>query len=157
MNRKWLGVTYTVSARPICAGSSRPTPATTTISERICSWIGIRQVIGQSNGSASSLLCRFSADFIINIAGRSSRQGQVPAAAAARIDKSLVKALAWARDLRWRLERGKSLAELASEDRCSRPYVSSLIRLAYLAPDITRRAVVNGTQPAQLTLARIRT
>ena len=42
--------------------------------------------------------------------------------------------------------------ELAREDRCSRPYVSNLIRLAYLAPDVTR-AIVNGTQPAQLTLA----
>jgi hypothetical protein len=70
----------------------------------------------------------------------------------ARIDKSLVKALAWARDLRTRLEHGKSLNELAREDNCSRPYVSSLIRLAYLAPGIMR-AIVNGTQPAQLTLA----
>ena len=84
-------------------------------------------------------------------AGRGGRR-LVPSAPAARIDKSLVKALAWARDLRWRLEHGKSLNELAREDSCSRPYVSSLIRLAYLAPDVTR-AIVNGTQPAQLTLA----
>jgi site-specific DNA recombinase len=76
----------------------------------------------------------------------------VPSAPAARIDKSLIKALAWARDLRWRLEHGKSLNELAREDSCSRPYVSSLIRLAYFGPDVTR-AIVNGTQPAQLTLA----
>jgi site-specific DNA recombinase len=83
--------------------------------------------------------------------GRGGRR-LMPSASATRIDKSLVKALAWARDLRRRLEHGKSLNELAREDRCSRPYVSSLIRLAYLAPDITR-AIVNGTQPAQLTLA----
>ena len=84
-------------------------------------------------------------------AGRGGRR-LVPSAVASGIDKSLVKALAWARDLRWRLEHGKSLSELAREDSCSRPYVSSLIRLAYLAPDVTR-AIVNGTQPAQLTLA----
>ena len=84
-------------------------------------------------------------------AGRGGRR-LVPSAPAARIDKSLVKALAWARDLRWRLEHGKSLNELAREDSCSRPYVSSLIRLAYLAPEITR-AIVDGSQPAQLTLA----
>jgi len=84
-------------------------------------------------------------------AGRGGRR-LVPSAPAARIDKSLVKALAWARDLRWRLEHGKSLNELAREDNCSRPYVSSLIGLAYLAPDVTR-AIVEGTQPAQLTLA----
>ena len=85
---------------------------------------------------------------------KASRGGRrlVPSAPATRIDKSLVKALAWARDLRWRLEHGKSLNELAREDSCSRPYVSNLIRLAYLAPGITR-AIVNGTQPAQLTLA----
>ncbi len=84
-------------------------------------------------------------------AGRGGRR-LVPSAPAMRIDKSLVKALAWARDLRRRLEHGKSLDELALKDRCTRPYVSSLIRLAYLAPDVTR-AIVNGTQPAQLTLA----
>jgi len=61
--------------------------------------------------------------------------------------------MAWARDLRLRLEReGKSLDELAREDRCSRPYVSSMIRLAYLAPSITQ-SILQGTQPPQLTLA----
>jgi site-specific DNA recombinase len=84
-------------------------------------------------------------------AGRGGRR-LVSTTPATRVDKSLVKAVAWARDLRWRMERGKSLNELALEDRCTRPYVSSLIRLAYLAPDVTR-AIVNGTQPAQLTLA----
>jgi site-specific DNA recombinase len=73
--------------------------------------------------------------------------------ASVRVDRSLVKAIAWARDLRQRLERdGKSLDELAREDGCSRPYVSSMIRLAYLAPGITQ-SVLKGTQPAQLTLA----
>jgi site-specific DNA recombinase len=70
-----------------------------------------------------------------------------------RVDPSLVKAIAWARDLRQRLERdGKSLDELAREDGCSRPYVSTMIRLAYLAPGITQ-SILEGTQPAQLTLA----
>jgi site-specific DNA recombinase len=73
--------------------------------------------------------------------------------ASARVDRSLVKAIAWARDLRLRIERdGKSLDELAREDGCSRPYVSSMIRLAYLAPAITQ-SILEGTQPAQLTLA----
>jgi hypothetical protein len=55
--------------------------------------------------------------------------------ASARVDRSLVKAIAWACDLRHRLEHdGKSLDELAREDGCSRPYVSSMIRLAYLGP-----------------------
>ncbi|MGZ5913527.1 MAG: hypothetical protein ACXWLB_26905 [Reyranella sp.] len=67
----------------------------------------------------------------------------------------MVKAIAWARDLRLRLRlerEGKFLDELAREDRCSRPYVSSMIRLAYLAPSITQ-FILQGTQPPQLTLA----
>jgi hypothetical protein len=38
--------------------------------------VRIRRAIGRSNGSASSLLNRSSADFIINTAGSSSRPGQ---------------------------------------------------------------------------------
>ena len=86
-------------------------------------------------------------------AGVGGRQILPRDGASARVDRSLVKAIAWARDLRQRLERdGKSLDELAREDGCSRPYVSSMIRLAYLAPGITQ-SILDGTQPAQLTLA----
>ncbi|MBS0222567.1 MAG: recombinase family protein [Proteobacteria bacterium] len=74
-------------------------------------------------------------------------------ATTARIDRSLVKAIVWARDLRQRLEQeGASLEELARQEGCSRPYVSSMIKLAYLSPSITQ-AILNGTQPASLTLA----
>ena len=45
-----------------------------------------------------------------------------------------------------------SLDELARQDGYSRPYVSSMIRLAYLAPSITQ-SILQGTQPANLTLA----
>jgi len=73
--------------------------------------------------------------------------------ATARVDRSLVRAIVWARDLRQRLEReGASLDELARQEGCSRPYVSSMIKLAYLAPTITQ-AILDGTQPAPLTLA----
>jgi hypothetical protein len=59
----------------------------------------------------------------------------------------------WARDLRQRLEQeGASLDELARQEGCSRPYVSSMIKLAYLAPTITQ-AILDGTQPTSLTLA----
>ena len=86
-------------------------------------------------------------------AGVGGRQILPRDGASARVDRSLVKAIAWARDLRQRLERdGKSLDELAREDGCSRPYVSSMIRLAYLAPGITQ-SILQGTQPPQLTLA----
>jgi transposase InsO family protein len=48
----------------------------TTSSERICPWTRIRRAIGQSSRTASLRRDRFSADFIINIAGFSSRYGQ---------------------------------------------------------------------------------
>ena len=86
-------------------------------------------------------------------AGMGGRQIVPRDGASARVDRSLVKAIAWARDLRQRLEHdGKSLDELAREYGCSRPYVSSMIRMAYLAPGITQ-SILQGTQPAQLTLA----
>ena len=76
-------------------------------------------------------------------------------ATAAPVDRTLVKAIIWARDLRQRLERGDvSLDELARQEGCSRPYVSSMIKLAYLVPGITQ-AIVDGTQPASLTLAEL--
>jgi hypothetical protein len=53
-----------VTARPL-----RPTPAITTNAEHTCPWTRTRRAVGQSNGSASSLLGLSSADFIISIAG----------------------------------------------------------------------------------------
>jgi hypothetical protein len=77
----------------------------------------------------------------------------VSQAASTRVDRSLVKAIVWARDLRQRLEReDASLEELARQVGCSRPYVSSMIKLGYLAPSITQ-AILDGSQPASLTLA----
>jgi len=71
-----------------------------------------------------------------------------------RVNRSLVKAIARAHDLRHRIERNGDIGlhDLAKEDGCSRPYVSSMIRLAYLAPAITQ-AILDGTQPPHLTLA----
>ena len=66
-------------------------------------------------------------------------------AATTRVDRSLVKAIVWARDLRQRLEReGVSLNELARQEGCSRPYISSMIKQAYLAPSVTQ-AILDGT------------
>lgn len=88
-------------------------------------------------------------------AGPGGKQIVSPYASPARVDRSLVKAIVWARDLRWRLERvGASLEELARQEGCSRPYISTMIKLAYLAPSITQ-AIIDGTQPAWLTLAEL--
>ena len=71
----------------------------------------------------------------------------------ATIDNAMVKALA--RSFRWQamLENGTcgSLDEIAKAERISASFVSRVIRLALLAPDIVV-AILEGRQPAHLTL-----
>ena len=69
-------------------------------------------------------------------------------------DTTLTKALA--RAWRWQklLDEGvyASIAELADKERINRSYLSRMIRLSLLAPDIVE-AILNGAQPATLRLA----
>ena len=80
------------------------------------------------------------------------------AAPRARIDNSMVKALA--RAFRWRklIERGvtATVAEIAAAEKINPSYVSRILRLTLLAPDIVER-VLDGHQPADLTLAKLMT
>ena len=73
-----------------------------------------------------------------------------------QIDNAMVKALA--RAFRWRemLERGKcaTVLEIAAEERINESYVSRLLRLTLLAPDIIE-AILDGSQPPTMTLARL--
>ena len=72
----------------------------------------------------------------------------------ARIDSAFVKALA--RAFRWRklLETSVygTIAELARAERINPSYVSRVLRLTLLAPDIVE-AVLDGRQPEDVTLA----
>ena len=73
---------------------------------------------------------------------------------AARIDSTLVKALA--RAFRWRrmLETGvvSTVGEIAVREKINKSYVSRVLRLTLLAPDIVE-AILDGRQPAEMTLA----
>jgi DNA invertase Pin-like site-specific DNA recombinase len=102
--------------------------------------------------AASSRLIRIATTMKAGLGGRQIVQQSGPASG--RMDRSLVKAIAWAHDLRHRLERSGDIGvrDLAREDGCSRPYVIRMIKLAYLAPAITQ-SILNGTQPPHLTLA----
>ncbi len=90
------------------------------------------------------------------------RQVVVPAGAPAwaprrpQIDSTLVKALA--RAFRWRrlLEDGvyASCEELAAAEKINGSYVSRVLRLTLLAPDMVE-AILDGRQPAELTTARL--
>ena len=71
-----------------------------------------------------------------------------------RIDSPLVKAIA--RAFRWRklLETGVyvTVGEIAAAEKMNPSYVSRVLRLTLLAPDIVE-AILDGRQPAETTLA----
>ena len=73
-----------------------------------------------------------------------------------RLDSTLVKALGRAWQWRRDLERGRvrSVTEIARQNNCTERYVSRLLPIAYLAPDIIE-AILEGRQPVGLTLAKI--
>ena len=73
--------------------------------------------------------------------------------AAARIDSTLVKALA--RAFRWRrmLESGvvSTVGEIAAREKINKSYVSRILRLTLLAPHIVE-AILDGRHPEGVTL-----
>ncbi|SHJ18782.1 hypothetical protein [Wenxinia saemankumensis] len=72
-----------------------------------------------------------------------------------RTDNTLVKALA--RAFRWKrmLESGEfaTIAELAERERIASSYMTRVLRLTLLAPDIVE-AILDGKQGPEVTLAR---
>jgi len=70
-----------------------------------------------------------------------------------RIDNTMIKALA--RAFRWQqmLDTGQygSIAELADSENLNRSYVSRVLRLTLLAPDIVE-AILDGRQSEKMTL-----
>ena len=78
---------------------------------------------------------------------------EAPVIAAARIDSTLVKALA--RAFRWRrmLESGvvSTVDEIAVREKINKSYVSRVLRLTLLAPDIVE-AILDGRQAPEVTL-----
>jgi hypothetical protein len=78
-----------------------------------------------------------------------------PAPARVRVDSALLKALA--RGFRWRnlLETGdfSTIAEIAEVENINPSYVSRVLRMTLLAPEIVD-AILAGRQPEGLTMAR---
>ena len=78
---------------------------------------------------------------------------EAPVIAVARIDSTLVKALA--RAFRWRrmLETGvaATVGEIATREAINKSYVSRVLRLTLLAPDIVE-AILDGRQAPGVTL-----
>jgi len=74
----------------------------------------------------------------------------------ANVDPILVRLLVRAHAIRARLLQDPSLTlkEIAAEEGVVSSYVSRLVRLAFLAPDIVT-AILNGRHPPQLTANRL--
>jgi hypothetical protein len=73
-----------------------------------------------------------------------------------KIDRALVKALAQAHRWQRLLEGGAygTLAELADAERISRSYVSRILRLTLLAPDIVERILDGRSTPGLAQLMK---
>lgn len=69
----------------------------------------------------------------------------------ARIDNSLIKALARAHRWKQMLDDGRygSVSELAAAEKLDRGYLGRILMLTLLAPDIVE-AIMDGRQPAEL-------
>ena len=93
---------------------------------------------------------------IVKRGGRKQMQLPEGAAPARRTDSTLVKALA--RAFRWKrmLDSGEflSISELAEREGISPSYMTRVVCLTLLAPDIVE-AILDGKQGAEVTLARV--
>ena len=93
---------------------------------------------------------------VVKRGGRKEMQLPEGAAQQRRADSSLVKALA--RAFRWKrmLESGEfaTIAELAEREGIAPSYMTRVLRLTLLAPDIVE-AIMDGRQGPEMTLARV--
>ena len=82
-----------------------------------------------------------------------SPAGAAPWSPAPRVDSALVKAVVRAHRWRQMLESGEyaSSAELAKTEKVNDSYVSRILRLTLIAPDIVE-AILAGRQPSTLQL-----
>ena len=71
-------------------------------------------------------------------------------------DPALIKAVLRAHRFHHKLTQGTAgkFAELTQGEAMNRSYFARLLRLAYLAPDITK-AILDGRQPADLTATKL--
>ncbi len=71
-------------------------------------------------------------------------------------DPALLRVLARSHDIQTRLTHnpGLSVHDVARDEKVTAAYIYSILRLPWLAPDITA-AIVNGHQPARLTAKRL--
>ena len=93
---------------------------------------------------------------LVKRGGRKEMQLPDGASSTSKMDNTVVKALA--RAFRWKrmLESGEftTIAELADREGIALSYMTRVLRLTLLAPDIVE-TILDGKQGPQLTLARV--
>ncbi|SEN61495.1 hypothetical protein SAMN04488003_1236 [Loktanella fryxellensis] len=93
---------------------------------------------------------------LVKRGGRKEMQLPNGASSRSKMDNTLIKALA--RAFRWKrmLESGEftTIAELAERDGIAPSYMTRVMRLSLLAPEIVEM-VLDGTQGEEMTLARM--
>lgn len=94
---------------------------------------------------------------LVKRGGRKEMQLPSGTQARARPDDTLIKALA--RAFRWKkmLQTGDlaTVAELAKREGIAAPYLTRVLRLTFLAPDLIE-TIIEGRQPRGLTLQTLR-
>jgi site-specific DNA recombinase len=135
----------------------KPGALTITVDEEVLAGESRRDPPDVGRGGAPSKCRTVSVPVRLRVRGRASTietvdsQGGV---SASRPDRSLIKAVVRAHDWRNRLECGTAncTADLAEQEGCHVRYVRNILKLAFLAPDITE-AILAGRQPRHLALA----
>jgi hypothetical protein len=93
---------------------------------------------------------------LVKRGGRKEMQLPDRASSSRKTDNTLIKALARAFRWKWMLESGEvaTMAELAEHEGIAPSYMTRVLRLTLLAPDIVE-AILAGTQEPEVTLARL--
>lgn len=117
---------------------------------------GLRKILGAPESSTDSDNPVMEIKATLRQLGREKKliiAGQMPKS---KCDPALIKAVLRAH--RWfdmlKNRKVQSISEIAIKEKVLRPYISNLLSLAFLAPDLTT-AILEGRQPPDITLDRL--
>ena len=124
--------------------------------------VGLLMLLGGSQGNPATADLQGMAPIVLTVEARLKRTGIEKRMVlgngleAATADPSLLRLITRAHGIRERLfdDTTLSLKEIAKEEDVVGSYVTRLLRLSFLAPDIVA-AILKGEQPAELTASRL--
>lgn len=117
----------------------------------------LREQLGLASGSISAAnSLEYSVPIRFSLGGQRLKLVLANAAPEVSYDATLIRTLARAHDWLHRLKTGQadSLSAIARQEGLSSAYVSRVVKLTFLAPDIAE-SILNGTQPEGFTAERL--